>query len=459
MQLICDGKPSAILVDKAYGNTNGYKQLIRAIDDLRQDFAMVCGAIDSSRIPVDDTRVMQAARLVSAGNKTPALLHDAEDAMSGNIILIGTLEDSGYIQELMERGLLAEAEEIRGRWEAYLVKRVAHPFEEISNALVIAGSDIRGAIYGIYDLSEYIGVSPWYWWSDVPVKTWQNLWYNRETVVDRGPDVRYRGIFLNDEERLVDWAAVHFPEDRTWDNKPLRGPNEPIYRHFFELLLRLGANVLWPAMHEGTTAFNFHTDAQGISVNGKAANEYGIIMGSSHCEILLRNNVGEWDAWYEQNKEQFAIRGEDSYAAFDYTLNREAILSYWRERLAANKDFEGIYVLGIRGIHDGAPRYAALEEAGYGTGLGGIVAMQKDVIARQRALIAEVFGCPDAVPQVFVPYKEMNDYYNYNSGELASWLPEDIIIMYAEDNQGYLRQTPTDAERKRKGGCGVYYHL
>lgn len=457
MELICNSIPVGILMDAAYKNVRGHGQLLRAVNDLRQDFAMVCGGIDSRCIPVDDNSDMQTRRLKDAGTAAPPLVSDVS-GHNRRAIIIGAMSESGYIHSLMERGILPEAEQIEGRWEAYLMKQVANPFDGIEEALVIAGSDIRGTIYGIYNLSEYIGVSPWYWWSDVPVRARANLCYDRVDIVDAGPDVRYRGIFLNDEERLVDWSVVHFPEDKARDGRKMQGPNESIYRHFFEVLLRLGGNVLWPAMHEGTTAFNFNTDEHGISVNAKAADEYGIIMGSSHCEILLRNNVGEWAEWYERNRERYGILGENSHAAFDYTINKEAILHYWRERLEKNSTFEGIYVLGIRGVHDGAPRCTELEAAGYGTGMAGKVAMQKDVIARQRKLIEEVFGSPDAVPQVFIPYKEMNDYYNYNHGELASWLPEDIIIMYAEDNQGYLRQTTTAAERRRKGGCGVYYH-
>ncbi|MGN1098002.1 MAG: glycosyl hydrolase 115 family protein, partial [Clostridia bacterium] len=367
-------------------------------------------------------------------------------------------EDDEIVRQLMLEGKLDEAAQIKGKWEGYVIKSIENPVEGVENAVVIAGSDARGTVYGIYAISEYIGVSPWYWWSDVAVTVKSDVEYTDGTVINNGPDIKYRGIFINDEERFVDWSEVHFPDDVSMDGTEINGPNEYIYRHLFEVMLRLGANTLWPAMHEYTTAFNYNTDENGISVNAKAADEYGIVMSSSHCEIMLRNNVGEWEHWYNENKEKYNIQGSGYKAAYDYTLNKEPILEYWRERLIANKDFEGIYVLGIRGVHDGTPVTSNLSGAGYGSGTAGVVNMMKDVISEQRKMIEEVYGSADAVAQVFIPYKEMNTYYNYNNGELAAWLPEDVIVMYAEDNQNYLRQTSTAKERARSGGLGIYYH-
>ncbi|MBR5536154.1 MAG: glycosyl hydrolase 115 family protein [Clostridia bacterium] len=443
-----NGSFAPIVMDESYSDAVSYNQIKRASGDFRQDMALVSGIMDVNSIPIDDTSKRRDARLAS--------LNMPE--IESTAIIIGSVESSEIIQSLILSGKLDEAAQIKGNWEGYVIKKVKNPTGGIENALVIAGSDTRGTIYGIYALSEKMGVSPWYWWSDVAIDTKSSCIFTEDTIVNEGPDVAYRGIFINDEEHFVNWCEHHFPDDYAMDGVEVNGPNAYIYNHMYELLLRLGANTLWPAMHEYTTAFNYDTDENGIPFNAKAAAEYGIVMSSSHCEVMLRGNVGEWEPWYNQNKDKYNIQGSSVNAAYDYTLNKEAILAYWKERLIANKDFESIFVLGIRGVHDGAPRYANLSGAGYGSGTTGIVNMMKDVITEQRNMIKEIYGNEDAVPQVFIPYKEMNTYYNHNNGDLAAWLPEDVIVMYAEDNQNYLRQTSTAAERARSGGLGIYYH-
>lgn len=458
ISLIKDYTALPIIMDLSYPDEKSYRQISRAVNDLRQDFSLVCGGISQKDIPIDDTPQKQAQRLSQAKAGTvPRLFYGAENEIE-NAIIVGEIESSGIIKDIALSGKFDEAANILGKWEGYAIKMIKDPIPNVKNALVIAGSDARGTIYGIYYLSQYLGVSPWYWWSDVPVRIKANVTYNEDVVINPGPSVKYRGIFINDEERLVDWAEEHFPNDVAHDGTKINGPNEYIYRHLFEAILRTGGNTLWPAMHEYTTAFNYDLDTDNIPKNAKAADEYGIIMSTSHCEILLRNNVGEWQKWYNENKAKYNIQGSDYNAAYDYTLNKAAILAYWKERVLTNRHFENIFVLGIRGVHDGAPRYANLQGAGYGTGTAGIVNMMKDVITEQRKIIKEIYGSEDAVPQVFIPYKEMNTYYNYNNGELAKWLPDDIIIMYAEDNQNYLRQTSTSYERSRSGGLGIYYH-
>ncbi|MCH5187655.1 MAG: glycosyl hydrolase 115 family protein [Oscillospiraceae bacterium] len=405
-------------------------ELRRAAGDLRQDIAMVTGALsftDISRTFIDNSE-MQAERLSRADkNKTPGL------KSSGSGIVVGTI-GSEIIRSYMNSGKLSEAEAIEGRWEAFVIKQVGE-------SLVIAGSDVRGTIYGIYALSEEIGVSPWYWFSDVGVKVRERIAVDyRTALTDKGPDVKYRGIFINDEERLIDWAKEKFPTENGT-------PDVNLYRRIFELLLRLRANTLWPAMHEGTTAFNVAKDENGIPVNAKEAAKYGIIMASSHCEMMLRCNVGEWGDFCERHKSDYDWRDGCS---FDYTQNKEAILGYWKERLETNKGFESILALGIRGIHDGDAETKDLSAYG-----GSKVNMMADVIREQRKLIREVYGSETAAAQVFIPYKGMADIYNAG---LAAEIPDDVILMWAEDNYGNLRQTPTEAERKRSGGCGIYYH-
>ena len=292
-------------------------------------------------------------------------------------------------------------------------------------------------------------------------------------IVNDGPDVKYRGIFINDEEKSNDWAEKKF----TGDGK--NGPGVNYYRRVFELMLRMKANTLWPAMHNCSIAFNKVVDEDGNPVNAKEAAEYGIIMSASHCEILLRNNVGEWGDWFTKNKGRFSDvkYPNNSGKAYDFTLNRELLLEYWRERLTANKDFESILTVGIRGPHDEAFHCEDFSMYEGNNVSERKVSFMKDVISCQRELIAEVYGEErvQEIPQALIPYKEINDVYNaglnefmlwdgkedYNGDGVIDWKDDntDIMLMWAEDNENYLRQDLTDEEAARKGGAGIYYHI
>lgn len=239
------------------------------------------------------------------------------------------------------------------------------------------------------------------------------------------------------------------------------------------------ANTLWPAMHGSSTAFNKAVDEDGIPINAQEAAAYGVIMAASHCEILLRNNVGEWGDWFNEHKSEYPdIKyPDDSYKAYDFTLNREMLLDYWRERLETNKDFESILTLGVRGPHDEAFNCEDLSAYEGATEEQKKVSFMEDVIQSQRQLIAEIYGedMVTQIPQVLIPYKEMNDVYNAGLNEFMLWdgsedfngdgeinyLDDntDIMLMWAEDNENYLRQDLTEAEANRPGGAGVYYHI
>jgi hypothetical protein len=443
---------SPILIDPTYGgahNDRDYRQVRRAVQDLRQDIAMVTGAVDAGEVQalfVDDATAREA-RLASADpSRVPALITQAGDEATA--IIIGVIGQSALIDAIIEAGRFDEAARIEGEWEAYAIKQVDEPIAGVGRALVIAGSDARGAIYGIYSLSEEIGVSPWYWFSDVPVEQRAAIVVDGSVRVDDGPDVRFRGFFLNDEERTIDWAKLKFPTDRGT-------PDVNYYRHVFELMLRLRLNTLWPAMHEFTTSFHGATDTgmydAGTPINAKEAAEYGVIMSSSHTEPMLRSNVEEWPRFYERNKEALDIQGTNYTQAFNYSINKPAILEYWRKRLLANVEFESLLVLGLRGVHDGAPAFTR----GNPYGFGDTIEMVVDAINEQRQMIDEIYGSVDAVPQVFVPYKEMNDLYNAG---LKDYIPGDVILMWADDNYGHLRQLPTESEAARSGGNGIYVH-
>lgn len=477
-------KTVPIIMDSAYENSKenkyaqrSYDQIVRAVRDLRQDIGMVTGAIDYREIQsiFDDNAETEEERLYYADpDKVPEFITDISNINTDDAIIVGSIEDSGIIKNLMDRGKLDEAKKLKGVWEGYVIKQVKNPVKGVDNALVVAGSDARGTIYGVYTISEKIGVSPFYWYSDVPVEVKERVEFDASVpIIDNGPDVKYRGIFINDEEKSNGWAEQKFTEDGK------NGPGVNYYRKVFELMLRLKANTLWPAMHGCSTAFNKVTDENGISVNAKEADRYGIIMGASHCEILLRNNVGEWEDWFKENKNRFddVKYQNDYYKAYDFTLNREMLLEYWRERLVANKDFESILTVGVRGPHDEAFNCENLSMYNGNTESEKKVEFMKDVIASQRELIAEVYGEENVqnIPQVLIPYNEINDVYNaglneymlwdgskdYNGDGVTDWRDDnsDIMLMWAEDNENYLRQDLTDEEAERKGGAGIYYHI
>jgi hypothetical protein len=331
-------------------------------------------------------------------------------------VWIGTLGRHPAIDGLVAARKL-DVRDLKGAWESFVIAVVDRPAPGVPRALVIVGSDRRGTAYGVYELSQAIGVSPWRWWADVAPAPRDQLYVAAGTRRFGPPSVKYRGIFINDEDwGLQPWAAHTF-EPETGNIGP------KTYARVFDLLLRLKANTLWPAMHPTTAPFN------GDPANAALADRYAIVMGSSHAEPMLRNNVGEWKGPAE---------------AYNYATNPDGVLSYWRERVAANGGYENLYTLGMRGIHDSGMVGAS--------DLAGRKALLERIFADQRRLLAER-GVADA-PQVFTPYKEVLDVYR---GGLK--VPDDVTLVWPDDNFGYIRQFPDAAERKRAGGSGVYYHL
>jgi hypothetical protein len=334
-------------------------------------------------------------------------------------VLIGTIGKSGPIDELIREGKL-DVTPIRGKWESYIIATISNPDSAFSSALVIAGSDRRGTAYGVFDISEAIGVSPWIWWSDVKPTHRDALYIKAGTYIHGPPSVKYRGIFLNDEDwSLQPWAAKTFDTE----SKDI-GPKT--YAKVCELLLRLKANYLWPAMHGCTKPFNY------FAQNKVVADQYAIVMGSSHAEPMLRNNVSEWTLPKDQ---------------FNYVTHREDILKYWEQRLVENGKYENSYTLGIRGIHD-SPM------AGGGTEAQKVALLQQ-VITDQRNLLAhDVNANLLAIPQIFTPYKEVLDLYQHGLE-----VPGDVTLNWPDDNHGYIRELSNPDEQKRPGGAGVYYHV
>ncbi len=338
------------------------------------------------------------------------------------LIKVGTIGiNKDFDKVCKEAGI--DVKKLQSQWEAYCIKVVTVSNE---SSLLVVGSTPRGTAYGLMELSRKIGVSPWYWWADVhPVKR-EIVSLPADLFLEDAPKVKFRGIFLNDEDwGLQPWAAKTF-EPETGDVGP------KTYAKIFELLLRLKANAIWPAMHDCTRAFFTYPD------NIKMADKYGIWVGSSHCEPMLRNNVDEWHRWSPPIGE----RGD-----WNFDKNPEQITEYWKQRIDAAAQYDGIYTVGMRGIHDGSmPGGENIEEK---------VDILNRVLDTQRNLLTEITGSPiTEVPQIFCPYKEVLQLYKAGAN-----IPDDVTIMWADDNYGYIRQLSNEEERKRSGGAGVYYHL
>lgn len=339
---------------------------------------------------------------------------------TGPAVIVGTVGGSALIRRLSEAGKIDTAP-LEGAWERYLIQTVANPLPGIRKALVIAGSDRRGAAYGLFTLSELIGVSPWYWWADVPVKKHAALHVDAPPTYSQTPSVRYRGIFLNDEDwGLTPWASQTF--------EPERGNIGPrTYAKVCELLLRLKANYLAPAMHPVSTSFNQ------IPENKLVADTFAIVMGSTHCEPLLLNTASEWDT--------------QTMGPWNYDKNKEGINRVLTQRVRENSPYENVYTLGLRGLHDGAMSTTLpMHEK---------VRMLQQALLDQRQILAENIDRPvETVPQAFTPYKEVLEIYS-NGLEL----PDDVTIVWPDDNYGYMKRLSGVREQRRTGRSGVYYHV
>ncbi|KUN81448.1 hypothetical protein AQJ64_23025 [Streptomyces griseoruber] len=399
----------------------------------RPDFALVRDGIavalhvDAS----DDPAVLRVAGDLQADvERVTGVRPELRDTLPDRataLVLIGTLGASPLIDRLVAQGRL-DVSRVRGRWEASVTQVVDRPAPGVDRALVIAGSDRRGTVYGVYDTSERIGVTPWYWWADVPVERRDGVTVPAGPLERLEPSVRYRGVFINDEQNLTTWSH------RTQEPDKNIGPRT--YQRIFELLLRLKANYLWPAMHPYSDFFNKYRE------NPELADRYGIVVGSSHPEALLRNGVHEWAPWAEEHR-----TAEGGLPVYDYTVNPAVISDYWRARARENAANESSWTIGMRGLHD-----TALETRN-ATTIPEKVAVMNDIVADQRRILAEEVGAA-AEPQIFIPYKEVLDLYN-----AGVEVPDDVTLIWPDDNHGNMRQLPDDTERARSGGNGIYYHL
>ena len=375
-RLAAGGTAASILV-----SGEDWQGVVRAASDLGQDIGRVTGT---------------AAQVVKA------------DTPRQGSIIVGTIGKSPLIDGLVKAGKL-DVDGVRGQWESFVI-------ETVDGSLVVAGSDKRGTIYGIYDISEKIGVSPWYWWADVQPRKSASLYVKNGRYVQPSPKVKYRGIFINDE----------WPSFGGWATAKFGWLNAKMHAHLFELLLRLKANFFWPAMW--ATAFN-----EDDPKNPELADMYGIIMGTSHHEPMMR-------AHKEYTKRR------DEVGEWNYATNKARLDSFFTDGLRRNKAYDNIITIGMRGDGD-----VAMSDGGDEQNMRVLA----DVVKGQREIIRNVYGCdPQEVPQLWAIFTEVQRYY-----DKGFTVPDDVLLLFCDNNWGYLRRTGPKKELGRRGGLGLYYHI
>ena len=392
--LISQSKPVGVIVAE-----NDKKGVLIAVQNLQKDFERVCGK--------------------------QAQLFNSPTSDTKQCIIVGSLE-SPYVKQLIKAKQLDE-KELKGKVEKYIMTVVSNPLPGVDEALVIAGSDMRGTIYGVYELSEQIGVSPWYDWMDVPVVKHQNLAIKRGSYTAGEPAVRYRGLFLNDEAPcLTTWVKNTFGTEY--------GGHE-FYARVFELILRLRGNYLWPAMW----GWSFYADDP---LNSPTASDMGVIMGTSHHEPMARNH----QEWARHRKE---------YGEWNYVTNQKVIDEFFREGVSRSKDNEDIITIGMRGDGDTAMGAKEGHDDEFVPNDDETIKLLEKIIKNQRKIIAKETGRPAKErQQLWALYKEVQRYY-----DKGLKVPDDVIILFSDDNWGDIRRLPSPEERKHKGGFGMYYHV
>jgi hypothetical protein len=364
-------------------DAHDYPGVLRAVQGLRNDLSQVAG--------------------------TDAVFYESPAAVSGGpLVIVGTVGHDALIDQLAEQHQL-DVSAVQGHWEAFTFQVIDRPLPGVDRALVIAGADKRGTIFGAYELSRRLGVSPWTWWADVPVAKRTVAYAAPGHFIDE-PRVRYRGIFLNDED----------PALSGWARQTFGGLNHRFYEHVFELILRLKGNFMWPAMW--SKAF-YDDDPQ----NAVLANEMGVVIGTSHHEPMMRAQ----EEWTRYGK-----------GPWDYTRNAARLREFWREGMERMGQNESLVTIGMRGDGD--------KPMTQGTQVG----LLERIVAEQRRIIADVTHRPASqTPQVWALYKEVQDYY-----DKGMRVPDDVTLLFSDDNWGNLRRVP-GVGAKRAGGYGIYYHF
>jgi hypothetical protein len=363
-----------------------------------EDFKGVIRAVNDLQLDIERVTTIKPNVIVDNKVATP------------EIVLIGTIGKSAFIDQLIKENKI-DATNIEGKWEAFIIQVVDNPLPGVTKALVIAGSDKRGTIYGIYDVSSQIGVSPWYFWADVPTPHQSEIYVLPGIHSIGSPKVKYRGIFLNDEA----------PALSGWTNEKNGGFNHNLYTKVFELILRLKGNYLWPAMWGN--AFNYDD-----TINPVLADEYGIVMGTSHHEPMLRAQQ-EWKKFGK--------------GPWNYKTNEQVLKDFWRQGIVNMKNHESLVTIGMRGDGD----EPMSEEAN--------IALLERIVKDQRSTIEEVTGKKASeTPQLWALYKEVMEYY-----DKGMRVPDDVTLLLCDDNWGNIRKLPLVNGKKHPGGYGIYYHF
>ncbi len=374
-----NGKASPILVDK-----DDHAGVLRVAGHLKDDIKLVTGVI-------------------------PEII--TENKVSGsNVIIIGTIGKSKLINELVESGKI-NIDDVKGKWEVSLIQVIDNPFPGIKKGLVIAGSDKRGTIFGMFDFSSQMGISPWYYWADVPVINKNEIYVKHGRYNLGEPKVQYRGIFINDEApALTGWAFENFG-----------GFNSKFYAHVFELILRLKGNFLWPAMW-GRAIYDDDPKSPIL------ADEYGVVLSTSHHEPMMRAHV-EWSRYGK--------------GPWNFNTNTDVLKDFWGEGIRRMGKNESIVTVGMRG--DGDEPMSKDRN----------IEVLSKIVEVQRGIIENVTGKPAVeTQQVWALYKEVQEYY-----DMGMRVPDDIMLLYCDDNWGNIRRVPGAKEKMRKGGTGMYYHF
>ncbi|WP_281336434.1 glycosyl hydrolase 115 family protein [Flavobacterium eburneipallidum] len=365
------------------------KGILRAVNNLQTDFEKVTG---------DNPTIF---------NQNPN--------QNSPLIIIGTIGTNSIIDDLIKQKKI-DGNQLKGKNEKFIILNIKNPFKGVEDALVIAGSDKRGTIYGIYELSKQIGVSPWHYWADVPVKQKENIYFKKGIYTDGEPAVKYRGIFLNDEA----------PALSGWSKATFGGFNSQFYEKVFELLLRSKANYMWPAMWGNA----FYDDDV---ASGPLANEMGIVMGTSHHEPMALAQQ-DWRRYIKKN---------NLPNVWDYSKNKTVLDEFWKTGIERSKNWEKLVTIGMRGDGD-----EAMSE-------GTNTALLENIVKNQRQIIEKVTGQKaEKTPQLWALYKEVQDYY-----DKGMRVPDDVTLLFCDDNWGNVRKLPDPTKPLHKGGYGMYYHF
>lgn len=370
-------------------NSNLDVGVLRAVNNLQSDFEKVTG-------------------------QRPIVFNQSPTS-SAPLIIIGMIGSNSVIDDLIKQKKI-DGKELKGKNEKFIIQHTKNPFKGVDEALVIAGSDKRGTIYGIYELSKQIGISPWYYWADVPVKQKENLYFIKGIYTDGEPAVKYRGIFLNDEApALSGWAKATFG-----------GFNGKFYEKVFELLLRLKGNYIWPAMWGNA----FYDDD---AASGPLANEMGVVVGTSHHEPMALAQT-DWRRYIKKN---------NLPNIWDYSKNKTVLDEFWKTGIQRSKNWEKLVTIGMRGDGD-----EAMSE-------GTNISLLENIVKEQRKIIEKETGQKaEKTPQVWALYKEVQDYYDQGMR-----VPDDVILLFCDDNWGNVRKLPDPSKPLHKGGYGMYYHF